>query len=423
MDLGMHDLQIVLQPIFQPNTKKMKTSNRFSTLGTFMLSFLLFCIACSPKEEDPTPITPTPETQKDIEVIDAKINTFLTTHKIPGASLAISKNGKLVYKKGYGKADVEANVDMTTEHRFRVASVSKTFTGVAIMRLIQAGKLTLDDKVFGPSGILGNEFGTKAYSARVLNVTVRHLLQMTTGGWVLSNDRDAIDSNPAMNNKAFFDWMLDNTLLKHDPGSRFWYINTNYFVAARVIEKVSGKSFYQFMKDDFLDPLGIGSAIMGKGTLSGRHPNEVKYYGQGGTKGFEYNIALERRDGDGGLVINASDLLKFVTAIDGVPTRPDILNASTYSQFLQGSGPAPLSPDFGNGIVRWGSRLYFYGALPGTRSSYMTESNGMAVALIFNGNADYTNAAANNAFVQAHQALLVDLLTNNLTVYQNIDQF
>lgn len=400
---------------------KTSTSFRFSTKGFQVLSFICLFLACSPKEDDPTPNPP--ETQKDIEVIDTKINNFLTTQKVPGATLAISKNGKLVYKKAYGKADLEADVDMTTEHRFRVASVSKTFTGVAIMRLVQAGKLSLDDKVFGPGSILGNDFGTKAYSARVLNVTVRHLLQMTTGGWVLSNDRDAIDSNPAMNNKAFFDWMLDNTLLKHDPGTRYWYINTNYFVAARVIEKISGKSFYQFMKDDFLDPLGITSAVMGKGPLSGRYPNEVKYYGQGGTKGWEYTIALERRDGDAGIVINAIDLLKFVTAIDGFSTRPDILNAVTFSQFLQGSGAAPLNPDFGNGVAKWGSRLFFYGALPGTRSSYMTEGNGMAVALIFNGNADYNNATANNTFVQAHQALLVDLLTNNLNVYQNIDQF
>jgi D-alanyl-D-alanine carboxypeptidase len=133
---------------------------------------------------------------------------------------------------------------------------------------------------------------------------------------------------------------------------------------------------------------------------------------------------LERRDGDGGLIINAEDLLRFVTAIDGNNNRPDILNPNTYSQFLQGSGSGdPLNPNFGMGVLKWGSRLLFYGALPGTRSSYMTENNGMAVALIFNGNADYTNNAVYNPFVQAHQALLVDLISNNLNVYQNIDQF
>lgn len=390
---------------------------------TYILVAMLLLIWSCSSSDDPIPTPPDPVTQKDIAVIDSKIEAFLAAQKIPGASLAISKNGKLVYKKAYGKADVEGNVDMTTNHRMRVASVSKTFTGVAIMRLVQAGKLSLDDKVFGPGSILGTDFGTKAYGARVLNVTVKNLLQMTTGGWVLANDRDAIDSNPTMNNKVFFDWMLDNALLKHDPGTRYWYINTNYFVAARVVEKVSGKSFYQFMKDDFLTPLGITSAVMGKSSLTNLQPEETKYYGQGGTKGFEYNLNIERRDGDGGLVINASDLLKFVTAIDGNPSRPDILDATTYQKFIQGSGAAPLDPNFGNGIVKWNTRYYFYGALPGTRSSYMTENNGMAVALIFNGNADYTNNAVYNPFVQAHQALLVDFLTTNLNVYQDIDQF
>ncbi|MFN3997531.1 serine hydrolase domain-containing protein [Algoriphagus sp.] len=389
-------------------------------IWTLLVAASMLWTACDPKENDPTPPL---QTQKDIDVIDSKIIDFMTAQKIPGASLAISKNGKLVYKKAYGKADVEGNIDMTTKHRMRVASVSKTFTGVAIMRLVQAGQLSLDDRVFGQGGILGSEFGTKAYNDRILNVTVRHLLQMTTGGWVLANDRDAIDFNPTMNNIAFFNWMMDNALLKHDPGTRYWYVNTNYFVAARIIEKVTGKSFYQFMKDDFLTPLGINSAVFGKSAMANLHPDETKYYGQGGTKGFEYNLNIERRDGDGGLVINASDLLKFVLAIDGNPSRPDILNATTYQQFIQGSGPSPLNPNFGNGIVKWNTRYYFYGALPGTRSSFMTESNGMAVVLIFNGNADYTNGPVYNIFAQAHQALLVDLLNNNLNAYQDIDQF
>jgi CubicO group peptidase (beta-lactamase class C family) len=372
--------------------------------------------------EDPTP-TPPPATQEDIAAIDSKITAFLSTYNIPGASLAISKNGKLVYKKGYGKADKEANVDMTPNHRMRVASVSKTFTGLAIMRLVQAGKLSLDDKVFGPGSILGTEYGTRAYSPRVLQVTVRHLLQMSTGGFVLSNDTDPIGANPAMNNAQYFSWLMDNAVLKHDPGTRHWYINTNYFIAARVIEKVSGKAFFQFMKDDFLTPLGIGSAVMGRGNLADRHPDEVKYYGQGGLQGREYGFPLERRDGDGGLVINSVDLLKFVLAIDGSPSRPDILDAANMAEFKKPSGAAPLNPNFANGVALWGQRIFFYGALPGTRSSYMTDPNGMAVALIFNGGLDYFNPAVYNPFATAHQNLLVELLTTNTNAYKDIDQF
>ena len=403
----------------------MKTSNSFrsSTLCTFVLAYLLICIACSPKEEDPTPITPTPETQKDIAVIDAKINTFLTTHKIPGASLAISKNGKLVYKKGYGKADVEGNVPMTSEHRMRVGSVTKTFTGVAAMRLLQQGKLRLDDKVFGDGAILGNTYGSKGYSDRVKSVTVRHLLQMTTGGFVLANDSDPININQTLDNTAFFNYVMDNSSLKYDPGTRYWYINTNYFIAARVLEKISGKSHFQFLKDEILTPLAINSAAIGKPTLAGRFTDEPKYYAQGSTAGFEYTLNMDRRDGSGALVISAADLLKFLLAVDGDPSRPDILDAATYQTFTQASGPAPLSPNFGCGVLKSNSRMSFFGSMPGARAGYMIENNGMGVVVTFNGNVDYSDASLNNAFAQAHQALLVDLITNNLTVYQNIDQF
>jgi CubicO group peptidase (beta-lactamase class C family) len=210
---------------------------------TILLTISLFVWSCS-DDVDPTPGPQLPATQEDIAVIDNQITQFIEKWEYPGATLAISKNGKLVYSKAYGLADVEANQSMTTDHRMRIASISKTFTGVAILRLVQEGKLGLDDKVFGDGGILANDFGTKAYSERVKNVTIRHLLHMTTGGWVLANDRDAIDSSPNLNNKQFFDWMLDNALLKYAPGTQYWYVNTSYFVAARVVEKISGKSFF-----------------------------------------------------------------------------------------------------------------------------------------------------------------------------------
>jgi CubicO group peptidase (beta-lactamase class C family) len=387
----------------------------------FLLVTIILLVAFTSCGDDDNQVPKQPDNnkQEDIALIDSKIETFISTNSIPGAVLAISKNGKLVYQKAFGLADVAKQEKMTMEHRMRVASVSKSFTGLSIMKLVQDGKISLEDKVFGDGGILGNEYGTKAYSERVKKVTVKNLLQMTTGGWVVNGNRDAIDYQQNVTNKQYFDWMMDNATLTFEPGSNYWYINTNYFVAARIIEKVSGKSYYQFMKDQFLTELGINSLVFAKSGLTGKQTNEVTYYGLGGTKGFEYNFNIERRDGDGGVVINAVDLLKFVLAIDGNPSRPDLLNAATFAKFIQGSTP---NAAFGNGISSWNSVRYFYGALPGTRSSYMYHTNGMAVALIFNGNADYT-AATYSKFEQDHQNLLLDLLTNNLTAYKDIDQF
>lgn len=379
---------------------------------------LFFFSSCS--DSDNSQIDPPQGVQKDIDLIDGKVQSFLTTHNIPGASLAISKNGMLVYQKGYGLADLEKGTAMTTKSQMRVASVSKTFTGTAIMLLFQDGKLKLDDKVFGPDGILGTTYGIKAYSERVKKVTVRQLLHMTTGGWVVNGNRDAIDYQQNVLNDQFFGWMMDNATLNFEPGTQYWYINTNYFIAARIVEKISGKPYAQFLKERIFDPLEMKATGLAKNSVHGKYPDEATYYGQGATKGYEYNFNIERRDGDAGIVTTAPDLLRFVNAIDNYTARKDLMTPQTNTQFVKGSTP---NPQFGLGILTFDSQRIFYGALPGTRSSYMFHtSNGMAVALIFNGNADYF-ASNYNTFETAHQNLSLDLLTKNLDVYQDIDQF
>ena len=383
------------------------------------LFVLLIAASCSDTAEL-DPARPKDSTQEDIALIDDKIETFLTTQKIPGATLAISKNGKLVYQKAYGKSNVENSVDMKVDNQMRVASVSKTITGLAIMLLVQEGKISLDDKVFGAGGILGSTYGAKAYSDRVKKVTVRQLMQMTTGGWVASGNRDAIDLQQQVTNDQFFHWMMDNATLNFEPGSQYWYINSNYFVAARIVEKVSGKAYSQFLKERIFDPLEMKSTVLAKNGTGGKYPNEATYYGLGGTKGYEYNFNIERRDGDAGIVTTAPDLLRFVNAIDNLAARPDILTPQSFAEFIKGSS---VNQSFGIGILSWGSVRSFYGALPGTRSSYMYHTgNGMAATLIFNGNADYTGNNY-NTFATAHENLLLDLLNNNLTVYKDIDQF
>lgn len=384
-----------------------------------LFSIGVWNIACS-EDTDPTSSPQTLVQQEDIATVDSQIENFISQYDIPGASLAISKNGKLVYQKAYGIADQAQNKAMETKTQLRVASVSKTFTGLAIMLLVQEGKISLDDKVFGEGGILGTTYGTKAYSNRVELVTVKHLLQMTTGGWVINGNRDAIDFEQQQTNEGFFNWMMDNATLSFDPGTQYWYINTNYFVAARIVEKVSGKTFEQFVKERITDPLKMTSTAYAKNGKQGRLPNEAIYYGQGGTKGFEYTFNIVRRDGDAGIVTSAPDLLRFVTAIDGNSSRPDLLQPAFYNQFIQTS---TVNPNFANGIAVVNQFKFFYGALPGTRSGYMFHSNGMAVALIFNGNADYTQSNYNNTFASAHDALMVNLITKNTNIYQDIDQF
>lgn len=387
-----------------------------------VISLLLVFTACKKGGNDGggNPPPSPPATQQNIAAADNKINTLMSTYNIPGASLAVSKNGKLVYVKGYGQADQASSTPVTPQSRFRLASVSKTYTGVAIMKLVQDGRLSLDAKVFGTGGVLANDFGNPPYNANLSNITVRHLLQNVSGSWGASTGGDVIDQNPAYTNTQLMNWIINTRPNPQAPGSVYDYSNVNFFIAGRVIEKISGKTYINFIKEDIMAPIGITQTDIAGKTEAERKTNEVKYYGQGNDAAYVYSIAFPRRDADGGLISTASDLLKFVLAFDGFSTRPDILNASSVTALTTGSS---VFPSYGLGIGLWSAEnvWYNYGSLPGTRTGFMRHNNGMAVVLLLNSRKDPTTGE--NPFVYAMQDVVLDLVKNSSYQWQNIDQF
>ena len=346
----------------------------------------------------------------------------MTTYNIPGASLAVSKNGKLVYIKGYGNADIGTGEKVTPAHRFRLASVSKTFTGVAIMKLVQEGKLNLDGKVFGTGSVLGTDYGTAPYNANLSSITVRHLLQNVSGSWGSATGGDVIDQNPSYSYKQLFDWIINTRPNPKVPGTVYDYSNVNFVIAGRIIEKVSGKSYINYIKEDVMAPIGGTQTEMSGKTEADRKTNEVKYYGQGNDANFVYNIAFPRRDADGGLMTTAGDLLRFVNAFDGFATRPDILNAGSITSLTT---PSTAFSGYACGIGIWSAEnlWYNYGSLPGTRTGFMRHNNGMCVALLLNSRMDPSRAGGDNPFVFAMQDVLLDLVKNSSYNWQDIDQF
>jgi D-alanyl-D-alanine carboxypeptidase len=260
---------------------------------TYLFTFSLFIstIGCSRKKSGDTELPEPPSTQQDVATVDNAITAFMTTYSLPGASLAVSKNGKLVYAKGYGFADKEANETVTTRHRFRLASVSKTYTGAAIMKLVQEGKLTLDAKVFGAGAILGTEYGSGTYNTNVSNIKVRDLLQNTTGSWGGNTGGDVIDQNAGYTNAQLLNWVLTTRTNPKTPGTFYDYSNVGFFIAGRVIEKISGKSYVNYIRQDLLPATGATETDMAGKTLADRKANEVKYYGQGTDAAYPYVIA------------------------------------------------------------------------------------------------------------------------------------
>lgn len=312
-------------------------------------------------------------------------------------------------------ANTSTSEPVTSANVFRIASISKMFTGVAILKLVEDGKLALDDKVFGATGILGENFGTAVLSNQELQITVDHLLHNSFGGWGVASGGDPIDYVPQYDNDQFIEYVLNNWNLTYPIEHTYVYSNTGYWLLARIVEKVSGQSLSDFNKQLF-SPTGVSTLHYTKFTQADRQPNEVEYYGQDGEEQWVYKIA-SRRDGDGGIVISAPDLLRAVCALDKLTYRGDVLASATVD-LLRGSGP--LSPNWGRGIGFWDEEKYWWttGALPATRSWLISKYNGKSIVMILN------SKSTSSSFDTDFNALLSDI-NNDATIpwQEELDQF
>lgn len=194
--------------------------------------------------------------QADIPGIETAVKAFMTKYDVPGLSIAILKDERLVYAKGYGLANKETGEPVTTNTTFRLGSIAKSVTAMAILKLVDEGRLTLDQRVFGPGSILGTTFGEKPYTPQLEQITVRQLLEHTAGGDAWSSQWD-----PA-NNKIdpYFqkEWLgysqdeligrvLDTRPVTQTPGSKFVYSNIGMGIAGRVVEKLSGMTYEAYV--------------------------------------------------------------------------------------------------------------------------------------------------------------------------------
>jgi CubicO group peptidase (beta-lactamase class C family) len=273
----------------------------------------------------------------NLDLIDSKITAYMTQNQVPGLSIAVTKDERLVFAKGYGYADTSANEPVSPDSIFRIASISKPVTAVAVMELVESGKLNLDDKVFGPGAILGTTYGAKPYAVNVRQITVRHLASHTSG-W--SDDGgDPMFSNAGLSQADIIGWMLDNRPLKHDPGTAYEYLNFGFCVLGRVIEKVSGQSYEDYVTSAVLAPCGISRMQIGAESQAAKAPHEVSYYGSFGASA--YGLLTHRMDAHGGWIATPIDLLRMVVRVDGFAAKADIMAPADETSMYTGSSSNP----------------------------------------------------------------------------------
>jgi D-alanyl-D-alanine carboxypeptidase len=378
-----------------------------------LLFLLVFHIFCRP-DNTGRKLTPTLQykpTPGSISQVDDAVRHFMRQYKVPGMAVAITRFGKLVYAKGYGKADIAHKIPVTNASLFRIASVSKPITATAILKLVEAKKLNLDDKVFGTGAILGTRYGQQPYPPGIQQITIRQLLQHTAGGWTNNGD-DPMFSHPEMNAAELISWTLNHVPLVNVPGAVYAYSNFGYCILGRVIEQVSGQSYEQYVKSAILQPSGGSTMQIGANSLAERKPQEVQYYGQLGQDAYCFDVS--RMDAHGGWIASATDLARWMVSVDGFDTKPDILSKASITAMTTASS---ANPSYALGWLVNANRNWWHsGSLPGTASEIIRASNGFNWVLLCNTRTD-------KGFFNDLDGLLWKAVNDTTTQWPAVDLF
>ena len=339
---------------------------------------------------------------KETERADHIINRFLKRWEVAGATVAVVKDGKLIFAKGYGFSDIEQGEAVEPSHLFRIASISKLITATAIMKLSEEGKLHLDDHVFGEHGILNDSIYSKIRDKRTKRITVEHLLRHSAGYTSKYGDpmflplaiAKKMKVEPPIDAETTIQFALSRRL-HFTPGTRGGYSNLGYVMLEKIVEKVSGEDYENYVKSHILNPVGIFDMHLGKNLREDQFPNEVNYYEQSDAikisafDGSGRTVArsnggnnIEELGGAGGWIASAAELMKFMLAIDGDDSHPDILSKANI-KYMTTPSKKGYSP------IGWKGTLYNgtwwrTGTLAGSSALLKRQANGYSFVIITN---------------------------------------
>ncbi|WP_433437295.1 serine hydrolase domain-containing protein [Nonomuraea sp. CA-141351] len=235
--------------------------------------------------------------------IDAFLRQALESTGLPGFSVVVTHNGTIVHAAGYGH---DSAGDAVTENTpMRVASVSKSFTAMAVMTLVERGKIALD----GP--VAAQLPGFRMADPRAAKITVRQLLNQTSGLSDTTVDIAAVESATSL---ADYTSRLAGSELRADPGTRWEYCNVNYDLAARLVEVASGQRFGDYLRDRVFGPLGMKSSAVSDQVVKpadGHNSIFGAWLPRPELSGFLND------SGSGGVITTAADMGKWLIAQTG----------------------------------------------------------------------------------------------------------
>jgi len=349
----------------------------------------------------------TGEPVPQLEVFDDWMQAFMQDHNISGGSLAVTQGSSLMLGRGYTYSDDPEDLIVQPDSRFRLGSITKSITAMAVMHLVQNGQLSLDQRIVDLIDL------PTPLDARGREITVRQLLQHL-GGWDpnISGDPFFSDATIAaqlgvplpISTDNIIDYATTQRSLDHEPGTTFAYCNYGYLLLGKVVEAVSGLSFEQYAQRRVLFPLGVRNMSRGRTLYEQRQPNEVKYHdpyfyptvmdpsgdlvpGPYGAFNVDSGISV------GAMIASAVDLIRYATSLDN-PEHSPVLGPAAVDVLFglpENISPASYQPgdeyfamgwevsDFGDRRTTWHG-----GAAPGTMGMVVRRSDGINYAALFN---------------------------------------
>ncbi|WP_062544704.1 serine hydrolase domain-containing protein [Rufibacter tibetensis] len=238
-------------------------------ISLFLLLGLLAWVGCTPKARlnQNGPLlsggktqVPTLDASRISILADSLAQVYLKAGEIPGISMAVAKEGEVVFSKGYGEANLELGMPACSHTVYKIRSVTKQFTAALVMRLVEAGKISLDDSItrFLPD-----------YPTQGHHITIRNLLNHTSG---ISNQSSSLTLQTALNggNKQWFklDLSLEEMIdrfgklpFNFKPGQQFQYNNLGYYLLGHIIQKITGMPYAAYLEQELLQPLELGETL------------------------------------------------------------------------------------------------------------------------------------------------------------------
>ena len=237
------------------------------------------------------------------KLVDIFFNSVIKENN-PGAAILIAKEGKIIYEKAYGYADVENKIPVNINTKFRIGSITKQFTAAAILKLQEKGLLNVNDPLskYIPDFPRGNE------------VKIYNLLTHTSGIHSYTNDPDFIKTVEAEIKPEDLVDQIKKYNYEFNPGDKWEYNNSGYFLLGYIIEKVSGMSYGEFLKQNLFDPAGMKN--------TGVHSSHIKLENEAVGYSYENNNVtksinwdMSRAGGAGSIYSTVEDLFHWNEAL------------------------------------------------------------------------------------------------------------